>query len=156
PRGTWHSTQATVLALKALLAGTRVNAGERDRLVRVRLGNFRRALRIPADEAEVVQQIELSEHLKPGEQTVRIDEPTDTGPAYQVTFRYHVPTVAAPEKKGLTIAVDYDRTQVGVGETLKAKATVRNGSASEVSMVMLELPVPAGFALERDDLDVSL
>src|SRR5262249_9125931 len=123
PRGTWHSTQATVLALKALLAGTRQNDGERERLVRVRLGNFRRDLRIPADQAEVVQQVDLSEQLRPGEQTVRLDEPTDTESAYQVAFRYHVPTATAPEKKGLSVAVDYDRKQVPVGETLKATVT---------------------------------
>ncbi|MBI1916994.1 MAG: hypothetical protein HYS12_19980 [Planctomycetes bacterium] len=156
PRGTWHSTQATVLALKALLAGTRQNAGERERLVRVRFGNFRRDLRIPADQAEVVQQVDLSGHLRPGEQTVRLDEPTETESAYQVTFRYHIPTTTAPEKKGLSVAMEYDRKQTTVGETIKATATVRNGLASEVSMVMLELPVPAGFALERDDLDAPL
>jgi uncharacterized protein YfaS (alpha-2-macroglobulin family) len=49
--------------------------------------------------------------------------------------------------------VAYDRTEVAVGETIKAKATVSNGAAKAVSMVMLELPVPAGFALVADDLD---
>src|SRR5262249_58982458 len=96
------------------------------RLVRVHLGNFSRDLRILADQAEVVQQLDLSEHLRPGEQTVRLDEPTDTESTYQVTFRYHVPTAAEVMKTGLSIAVEYDRTQVAVAELAKAQAAVRN------------------------------
>src|SRR5262249_25291601 len=52
PRGTWYSTQATVLALKALVAATRQQAAERERLVRIKFGNgFPRDPRIPAGQS---------------------------------------------------------------------------------------------------------
>jgi uncharacterized protein YfaS (alpha-2-macroglobulin family) len=153
PRGTWYSTQATVLALKALLAGTRGISAEKDRRIRIRLGRMERDLKVPADQTEVVQQVNLTQHLRPGRQTLHLSEVTGTEPAYQVTFRYHVPRVrATPPKRDLLVTLDYDRTAVAVGDTVKAKATVKNRSSRDVSMVMLELPVPAGFALVSDDL----
>src|SRR5207244_2803312 len=78
---------------------------------------------------------------------------TGTESTWQVTFRYHVPTATEQKKGGLSVAVAYDRTQVAVAETIKATATVRNGGTAAVSMVMLELPVPAGFVLITDDLE---
>ncbi len=153
-RGTWHSTQATVLALKALLAGSNTGlGGDRERLVRITLGDrLTRELKVAADQAEVVQQIDLTPYLRPGTQTLRLAEPTETEPVYQVTFRYHVPRAKEP-KGELAVVVAYDRTKVAVGDTIQAKATVRNWGPKTTSMVMLDLPIPAGFALVRDDLE---
>src|SRR5262249_14805155 len=66
--GTWQSTQATVLALKALLAGTAKSlGGERERRIQVSWGSGSKSLVIPADQAEVVQQLDLTEHLGRGD-----------------------------------------------------------------------------------------
>src|SRR5262249_45365224 len=57
PHGTWHSTQATVLSLRALLAGTAAPAGEADRQIEVRAGGkVIEELTIPAAQAEVLRQ----------------------------------------------------------------------------------------------------
>jgi uncharacterized protein YfaS (alpha-2-macroglobulin family) len=154
PRGTWHSTQATVLALKALLAGSGTGAGsDRERLLRITISDrLTRELKVSADQAEVVQQIDLTSYLRTGVQTLRLAEPSGTESVYQVTFRYHVPKATGP-KGDLAVVMAYDRTEVAVGEAIKAKATVSNRGAKTVSMVMLELPVPAGFVLVGDDLD---
>src|SRR5262249_17404860 len=53
--GHWGSTQATILALKALMAGIRWPAGEGRRLIDVELdGQTIEKLDIPADQAEVM------------------------------------------------------------------------------------------------------
>ena len=47
-RALWYSTQATVLALKALLAGTSAPVGEGERRIVVKLGEqFEKEIRIP-------------------------------------------------------------------------------------------------------------
>src|SRR5262249_40684097 len=76
--GTWYSTQATVLALKALLAGTgKALGGEQERRIEIALGDsFKREIVIPADQAEVMKQIDLSEHLRAGSQRLTITEKT--------------------------------------------------------------------------------
>lgn len=90
--GTWHSTQATVLALKALVAGTgKSTADEQARDIELTVGAGKRKHAIPAEESDVVQQIDLSDLLKTGDNRLTLKELTGHGTGYQVTFRYHVP-----------------------------------------------------------------
>jgi uncharacterized protein YfaS (alpha-2-macroglobulin family) len=152
--GTWPSTQATVLSLQALLAGTDADADVRERRIEVRLGpNFRHEVVIPADQAEVMQQIDLTPHLGRGADRLSLAQTAGTASGYQVALRYNVPGPAAgPADTPLTIGVAYDRTELAVGESVTATATaVHRGSKAPAAMVMLELPVPAGFAASAED-----
>src|SRR5207248_1473967 len=74
--GTWYSTQATVLALKALLAGTGKSlGGDAARTVEVRLdGELIETVQLPADQADVMKQVDLSARLKPGKQVLTVSE----------------------------------------------------------------------------------
>jgi anti-sigma factor RsiW len=150
PRGTWYSTQATVLSLRALLAGSgKVLGGDGARQFVVRIGDHVEEVSLPADQAEVMKQLDLSRFLKPGGNTVRLSEKSDTGAGYQVVFRYHVPEAKKPQKETpLAIAIDYDRTELAAGDVVKAKATVVNRMPATAPMVMLDLPVPPGFSPE--------
>jgi hypothetical protein len=153
--GTWHSTQATVLALKALVAGTgKSTADDKARDIELVLGDGKRKHAIPAEESDVVQQIDLSDLLKAGENRLTLKELTGHGTGYQVTFRYHVPATGAADKpEPLAIDLRYDRTQLNVSETLRVNATVTNRMAQTAPMVMLDLPIPPGFTVAADTLD---
>lgn len=152
-RGTWHSTQATVLALKALLAGTsQPLGGEQERRIEVRLGKHLQDVVIPADQAEVMKLLDVSRHLGSGSNQIQLVEKTSTGASYQVVFRYHVPEAkAAAKEEPLAIALEYDRTELSVGGVVKVKATVENRQAVTAPMVMLDLPIPPGFAAQTED-----
>lgn len=153
--GTWHSTQATVLALKALLAGTgNPLGGDGERRIDIALGpQFRRELVIPSDQAEVMQQIDLTPFLGGGANRLTIAEKTQTAAGYQLAFRCHVPAEKPAEKAGpLTIDLAYDKKNLTVGDAVAATATVRNNLPQTAPMVMLDLPVPAGFAPVTEDL----
>jgi hypothetical protein len=152
-RGTWHSTQATVLSLKALLAGTGPLGGHQDRHIEVRLNDRPiQALEIPAGQAEVLKQVDLSPHLVNGPQRLTITETTGTAAGYQVTFRYHLPEEAKPAAADpLEVKLAYDRTELAVDDTVKATARVVNRMKQPAPMVMLDLPVPAGFVPVAED-----
>jgi uncharacterized protein YfaS (alpha-2-macroglobulin family) len=153
--GTWHSTQATVLSLKALLAATdKPLGGDKERRIEVRVGNeLVKEVIISADQAEVMQQINLSARLAAGANRLTLTEPSGTGVGYQVAFRYHVPeSDKSRERETLSIAIDYDRTELTVGDIVKATATVVNQMDAVAPMVILDLPIPAGFTLETEDL----
>ena len=47
---------------------------------------------------------------------------------------------------------DFDRRTVPVGEAITVTASVRNPRPADAPMVLVELPVPAGFATETDGL----
>jgi hypothetical protein len=156
--GTWHSTQATVLALKALVAATEAPLGEgQERRIEIALGQqFQKEIVIPANESDVMKQLDLSKLLTPGAQELSITERSQTGAGYQVAFRYHVPSEPPGSHRRpvepLTIDIAYDRTELEVGGTVKATATVTNRMATTAPMVMVDLPIPGGFAIESEDL----
>jgi len=164
-RGTWHSTQATVLALKALLAGTGASLdGDQDRRIDVVLGQTkRRQIVIPADQSEVMVQLDLSADLLEGNNALSVTEGQrfdedgkplgSSGAGYQVAFRYHVPAEAPMAKdQPLQITIDYDKTELAVGDVAIATATVTNRMATAAPMVILDLPIPAGFEITADQL----
>jgi hypothetical protein len=155
-RGTWHSTQATVLALKALLAGTDRPLGEaRPREIEIAMDGKRvQTLVIPADQGEVMQQVDLSGHVTGGSHRLAIADRTGTATGYQATLVYHVPGADRPGgAEPLSIQLVYDKTALVVDDLVRATATVTNRTAAAAPMVILDLPIPAGFAVEVEDFE---
>jgi uncharacterized protein YfaS (alpha-2-macroglobulin family) len=154
--GTWGSTQATVLSLKALLAGTRVaEGGDRDREIQITLGDkLLKTIKVPRTQGEVMQTFDLTPHLAAGTQTLTLTETTGTASGYQVTMRYHVETPgAAVADPFFDIELTHDRTEVGVLGVVAVKARFVNRKPAPAAMVMLDLPVPPGFVPLTDDLE---
>ncbi len=155
-QGTWYSTQATVLALKALLAGTGKSLGQPvERRIRLEWdGQPEQQIVIPADQADVMRQIDLSSRFTAGQHALRLTDESGQSAAYQVTARYNVPESSAPvEDASLAINVSYDRTDLKVDDILRAEATVSNRLPTSIPMVIVDVPIPAGFTLDASQLD---
>jgi len=155
--GAWHSTQATVLALKALLAGTgKPLGGDAERRIDMELdGEAIETFIIPADESDVMRQFVLSD-LTPGRHRIALTDQSGTAPGYQITFRHHVPDDRDKASRALSIDIQYDRTDLVTGAEVTATATVVNHSSTTAPMVIVDLPIPAGFAVEADDLETMV
>lgn len=153
--GTWHTTQATVLALKAVLAGSEQPAhDQQDRRIAIELdGKPFEVLTIPAWQNDLVKQIELRKEMTAGTHKLRLVDRSGAAPGFQVDFRSHIPG-AAPrgEMPPLTIDVTYNRDQLSVDDTVTARAVVRNLTGKELPMVVLDLPIPAGFDVEGESM----
>jgi len=160
-QGTWHSTQATVLSLKALLEGTGAAlGGEKERKIDIAWGGETiREIVIPVDQADVMQQVNLSDLFKPDNYyELQLADRTDTATTYQVTFRYYVEEpseTVAPEtmEEPLSIDISYDRQRLNVDDTVTATATVINNMDVAAPMVILDLPIPGGFAIDPGEMD---
>lgn len=157
PHGTWHSTQATILALKALLLGTGSSQPMERRFEIAVDDQAVETLVVSADQADVMQQIDLAPWLTRAgmPQQIRITEQTETQTAFQVVVRHYVEpadeTEPAPEP--LAITIDYDRDRLPVDETVTATCTVVNQMEQMAPMVILDLPIPGGFVIEAGELD---
>ena len=154
-QGTWYSTQATVLAMKAILAGTgRPLGGSRERRIEVVLdGKVVENLVIPADQSDVVKLFRLSSKLTTGKHCLGLTDQTSGASLYQTAFSHHIPTVRQAGQERLVLELEYDRQKVKVKENLTAAVALVNRKAEPSPMVMLELPIPPGFTPEATDLE---
>jgi hypothetical protein len=146
--GSWHSTQATILSIKALLEGSHTPS-KPAKVVPVRLTVNGREVpsafkALSAETFEVVQQVEIP--AAPGQTVVEVELEGGVRAGVQVSGRYYVPwhLVREPEARPLSIAVEYDRETLKLSDTLKAKATLQYRGPGTF-MVIANLGIPPGF-----------
>ncbi len=149
--GTWGSTQATILALKALIAasGGQQFKGNAEFTILVD-GKPVHKGEVNETNAELLQLFDLKEHTRDsGKHEVVIDVKGETNLTYQIVARHYEnwPEPKA-EKSLLETTVEYDRTKLSTADLLRAKATLRYNGKEPTSMVMLELGVPPGFTVD--------
>jgi hypothetical protein len=146
--GSWHSTQATILSIKALLEGSRTPSGPAKAAgARLRVngrevpGAFQA---LTAQTYDVVQQVEIP--AAPGPTVVELELEGGARAGVQVSGRYYLPwsLVREGDAPPLSIAVDYDRDTLKLSDTLKAKATLQYRGPGTF-MVIADLGVPPGF-----------
>jgi uncharacterized protein YfaS (alpha-2-macroglobulin family) len=155
-RGIWPSTQATVLALKALLAGTGQPLGvPGPRQIDIAVDDQTvEQVTIPADEFDVVREIDVTGHVGVGSHRLSITGRAAAAAGYQVLARHYLPQAASPAaEQPLSIDLAYDRTKLTVGDTVGVTATVVNQTSVEAPMVLVDLPIPPGFAIETAALE---
>lgn len=146
PSGAWHSTQATVLALKALSA---VGGGTRGK-VSAKLRVNGREIAGAFAESDAPQAFDISPYLKVGENEIEL-EPTARVNA-QVAGRYYVPWGTDDFVRGvdgLNLRVTYDRPEAKVDEMVTCTVKVE----ADAFMVIAEVAIPPGFTVDRGDLD---
>jgi len=158
PHGTWGSTQATILALRALIQSV-IEAGEvaGDATVRVRLNDRdARSLVISKENAGVVQIITFDD-IAPGANRIAFQVEGKGSLAYQVSAHYYLPWQYVPpipeQEKLVDIQVRYDRTTLAVNDEVRVTATVRLTKEGSARMTIVDLGIPPGFTVLTEDLD---
>lgn len=157
--GTWHSTQATVHAMRALLAASGPASDVRGQVrVAVRVGDeVVETLTIGEDEADVFHATNLSAHLREGRTRVALELEGDGSLAYQLVATHWVPWPdeggSPPEPPPLSIDVEYDARELAVGDTLTAEVRLAWHRPGVAEMTLVDLGVPPGFDVVAADLD---
>lgn len=151
--GTWGSTSATVLALKALFTGAGGIEMTRPVNVTVRINGHTETITVAPDQADVMVMRDLTPHIRVGEEN-RVEVSAD-GPnsfTYQLVGRHYLPwrLVDRPEEvEPLEIRVEYDRTRLTVDERLRANVRMRYNGSTPTFMIVMDLGVPPGFLVDR-------
>lgn len=156
PQGTWGSTSATVLSLKALVRGLEGDAGKGKTGRFTVLLNGKEAAKGEVTEfnADVMRLIDLAELTKPGRNEVVIRSEGSLGMMYQVVARHHEAWASGPAPKSdFDLRVDYERTEISLAEHLQASATLRHTGRARADMVMVDLGVPPGFRADPADFE---
>ena len=153
-QGTWGTTQATIMALRALLLSMDKGAADVSGTVEITLnGRAAGSLTLTADNNDLLHQFALAGVDQQGANRVELRFTGKGGLAYQVAGRYFLPWDARTEAEPLTIDVQYDRTSLAQNDVATATATVKSNLRQTAKMVMVDLGIPPGFDLLTEDLE---
>ncbi len=155
--GNWGTTQATIMALRALLLSTELSAADVHGVVIVKAdGKDVETLKLTEENNDLLHQFVLKGIDAEKTHTVELKFDGAGGLAYQVVGRFFTPwskeDEGAREREALTIHVAYDRTALAQNDVVTATATVRNNLPEFAKMVMVDLGIPPGFDLLSEDL----
>ena len=158
-RGAWHSTQATILSLRALLLQQRRTRSRPHGAVQVLVdGKLRRTLRLRRGE-DRAHRLDLTPFAATaGDHRVALRFTGQGSLQYHLVNRYWLPHQAgggaAPRPTGsLDIATRYDRRSVKTGQPLRLTVELRNRGKTRVQMPLVSLALPPGLDLNSGALE---
>jgi hypothetical protein len=157
--GTWETTQATVMSLKAMLESIRAGTENINATVTVSLnGSQSREIKVTPENFDVVQIINFDDVNIGRENIIEIDVEGEGNLMYQVTGNYYLPwedlskypELVSP-KDLVDIQVNYNRTELSVNDVITVDVTVilNEGQADSA---LIDLGIPPGFTVETADL----
>ncbi|HEY85947.1 MAG TPA: hypothetical protein G4N96_12645 [Chloroflexi bacterium] len=157
--GTWQTTQATILSLKAMLmaADTAGNAAEAA-TVRVSLNKEQsQEINIDPTKGDVVHSIIFNQGFsRGGTNEIQLEVKGGENLMYQVASSYYLPWDAlpvAPEaEEAVSIDLTYDRTELSVNDTVNVDVKIALKQGGVVKMALIDLGVPPGFTVLSEDL----
>jgi len=156
--GTWQSTQATILSLKAFLASLDTDRPPPDATVSVSLNDGpAQTIRITPENADVVHILAFDDGVKNGDNRIslRVSGQDTENLVYQATASSYVPwadvpPVAAPP---VSISVTYNNSNLYVGDELAARVAITLNQKAKAQWAIVDLGVPPGFEVVTEDLD---
>jgi uncharacterized protein YfaS (alpha-2-macroglobulin family) len=164
--GVWHSTQATVNVLDALmtLVPTQMGAaGTQPASVEIMVnGRHVKSVELPRA-AETVNPlpVDISQHLSTGTNRVEIRRPAGSaGAMAQVVVSYYAPWDA--RKRGgeaagaLDLKVSYDRSEVKAGDEITCVVEAGRKTGGGSGMMLAEIGLPPGAELDRASLEQAV
>jgi hypothetical protein len=159
--GTWSSTQATILSLRALLLANELGGSATGQAtIRVSLNNeLTQEILVDETNGDVVHQVTFDRGFSPtGDDEVQIEVEGGGNLMYQVTTRYTLPwdlvPPALPEQEPITIDLSYDRTELAVNDVVTVDVRVQLHKEGVVTMALIDLGVPPGFTPLTEDLNL--
>lgn len=158
--GNWQTTQATILSLQAFIASAKLGSDDVNASVTITLnGGQTRTLTVTPENFDVVQMVSFDD-VPLGESVVGITVQGEGRLMYQVAGSYYLPwekLAAYPDllegQDLVNIAVQYDRTELQVDDTVRVNVTVQlNEPDGRADWAIIDLGIPPGFSVNTSDL----
>jgi hypothetical protein len=151
--GNWGTTQATIMALRALVLAAQLSASDVNGSLDILLnGRHVETLNLTPKNNDLLQQFVFKGIDAQTSSSVELNFHGTGTLAYQVVGRFFTPWENKPAAEPLSIGVAYDRTHLAQNDIATATATIRNNLPKTANMVMVDLGIPPGFDLLSEDL----
>jgi len=155
--GSWHTTQATIQALRGMLAAERAMPSMSVGEVTIALnGEKIETLTIDEDSADLLRLVDLGHVVRTGDNSVELRFAGEGALMYQVAGRYYIPRereMISDQDEPLAIDLDYDRTRLATDDILNVTAQVAWQAPGRAKMVIVDLGLPPGFTLLPEQLN---
>jgi len=159
--GTWGSTQATILAMRALIQGSGASLGQdfASTIAVLLNGQTITTFQINKDNSDVMKQVELTQYLHAGNNQIELRQTPGGELPVQCTGAYWLPnpasaaTAAARPADLLQIDLQYDRTTLAVDDQLKCAVSVKNNTGQGINMAIVDLGIPPGFEVDTTSFE---
>ncbi|MFH0802883.1 MAG: MG2 domain-containing protein [bacterium] len=157
PRGTWHSTQATILAMKALVLSQEKAARAANGKVAIQVnGRGEETCSITPEDYDIFRLFDFGSETKNGENTVELNYNGSGDCYYQAVARYYIPwnqVADGARDETLRVGVSYDRATLSQNDFLTCRVQVKNLVKKPLQMIIVDLGVPPGFEVQTADLE---
>jgi uncharacterized protein YfaS (alpha-2-macroglobulin family) len=151
--GTWGTTQATIMALRALLTATEKGTADVRGAVTILInGKSVEKLELTPENNDLFHQFVFKDIDAHRASTVALQFEGKGSLAYQIVGNYYLPWDEKPTSEPLSIDVTYDRTSLTQDDIATATVMVKNNLDKAANMVMVDLGIPPGFDLLSEDL----
>jgi hypothetical protein len=151
--GAWGTTQATIMALRALLLATQLSATDVHGSLQVSLdGKEVKTLNLTANNNDLLHQFVFKGIDAHQPASIRLHFEGSGSLAYQVVGRSFIPWDEKPAQEPLSINIAYDRTRLSQNDIATETVTLHNNLTKTANMVMVDLGIPPGFDLLSEDL----
>jgi uncharacterized protein YfaS (alpha-2-macroglobulin family) len=158
PYGSFYTTQATILALKALLLSAQMGATSLEADVSIILDEKPlQSINISPATANQVQMLRLDDLPRSADSLV-IELEGERALHYQVVAQYYLPwdnpsLLPDPTDQPMRVEVEYDRSTLQVNDIVNVSATVELLAKGRAGTVIVDLALPPGFTPLVTDLD---
>ena len=146
--GTWHSTQATILSLKALTQHT-ASGPLLDGQITVTIGEEQRVIDIRSDNSLDFYQVIFTGLER--ENIMEIDFPNIGRMVYKVVQEFFTPYDSVELDRGFHVTSSMN-TVIAVHELVEQEIRIVNTSGDIVSNGLIAVSIPQGFRVERSSL----
>jgi uncharacterized protein YfaS (alpha-2-macroglobulin family) len=151
--GSFASTQATVLALRALTRGTEGGTvGEGT--ITVTVNGHARSLKVDPKKSDVLTIDGLEGDLKAGKNTITVSTPDikDLHLPYAVKVSYRTVKPNSSPKAAVSASVT-GPSDAKVGDSVKVKVDIGNTTGNKLPMVLARIGIPGGLESQKWQLD---
>jgi len=155
--GTWQSTQATIVALKAMMTAEKEGSQKARATIGVTFnGRDAGTIEITSEDSDVMRIVDLTTSLADGENLCKITFEGEGGLFFQVAGSYWMPhPIERPPLVGepMSIEVAYDKTKLVTNDVVGATVTVKNLTDRGMKIVIVDVGIPPAFTVLADGLN---
>ena len=157
--GSWHSTQASIQALQALLGSLSTQQPGVAGSIAIEVnGQDLAPATYSAEDFDVVRFVDATSALRPGRNVIRLTPSKGLSAMASATATEFLPwdDKRRPAVDAFAVQVSYDRTKLAKDDTVGVAVTVTSNQKVAAKMGIVDVGIPPGFVLDPTKLEQAV